>query len=290
MSYYGKTPAQIVVAGRTLVTDDGDARWSIQEIDGWYNGPGIEVTQEQRDVHHGQFAQAGRRTGRTVTISGVVDTDTRATAAAAVSTINSLLADGSFDQIEVADDDEGTLWATVQLLDRPQIDWSDGTKVRYQLQVLAPDAYRYGDVAADTTGFAMDPEGAGLVFPLFPDGVLDFGPLGEPGIATVSNPGTATAPVIFTVTGPAPAAGFVITDTETGKKITYLGDLPDGSVLVLDGSDGSVVIDDVADRSGDTIVEAWPQIPAGQTRDFLFEPLSGTSAAELTVSCTATYW
>lgn len=283
-------PAEITIDTLVLRSDDGELQWGFESIEGWHNGPGIDVDQVQRVVSHGQFAQVGHRTGRTITVNGWVLGTTRAPVAGALRDLDAVLADGGFSTFTVHDDDEGTLTTTVQLLDRLQVDWTSPTEARFQIQLLAPDPYRYGETTSDSTSFAMDAVGTGLVFPLFPDGVLDFGALGDPGTATVSNAGTATASVIFRVTGPGPTAGFRITDTTTGKSITYLGSLPAGSELVLDGRDGSVVIDGIADRSGDTLVEAWPTIPAGGQRDFLFEPLSGSTAAVLTAEATATYW
>lgn len=288
MSVVDTLPAQITIDSLVLGALDGDVAWGFESIDGWHNGPGVQVDQEQRIVSHGQFGQPGHRTGRTITVNGWVLGDTRGPVAAALRELDAVLADGQFSTFTVDDVDEGVLSATVQLLDRLQVDWSTPTEARFQIQLLAPDPYRYGAVSSDSTGFAMDAVGAGLVFPLFPGGVLDFGALGDPGIASVSNAGTASASVVFRVAGP--ADGFTITDTTTGKRVTYLGDLPAGSELVLDGRDGSVVIDGVADRSGDTVVEAWPVLGAGQSRDFLFAPLGGTTAAVLTTETTATYW
>lgn len=137
----------------------------------------------------------------------------------------------------------------------------------------------------------MAPVGAGLVFNLFPSpGTLDFGAQGSTGSLTVFNAGNAPASVKFTVTGPTPDGGFVIVDAATCKTITYLGAVPDGSTFVLDGSDGSVVIDGIADRLGDTVVEAWPTVGAGMSRDFSFTSLGATTASVLTAEVTATYW
>lgn len=289
MTYLG-SPGQITVDGVVLNIEDGDTTWVFDKIEGWHEGPGIDVETEQRTTSHGEFAQDGHRTGRTITISGWVMGSFRATVAAAVRRLSSVLADGGFGTFELADDDEGTLTATVQLFATPKVVWDKQTYAEFQLQFHAPSSYRYGATASASTGFAAPAAGAGAVFPAFPGGVMDFGPLGDPGLVSVANNGTASAPVKFIVTGPGPAGGFTITDVTTGKKITYLGDLPAGSELVLDGADGTVVIDGIADRSGDTIVEAWPTIPKQSERSFLFEPLSSTSAALLTVQCVSTYW
>ena len=66
--------------------------------------------------------------------------------------------------------------------------------------------------------------------------------------------------------------------------------MPAGSELVINSANGSVVIDGTADRLGDTLVDAWPAVPAGETRTFLFEPNGSTTASILTVSAVSAYW
>lgn len=159
-----------------------------------------------------------------------------------------------------------------------------------EFQLHAADAFKYGATVTASTGFAVPAIGAGMVWPAFPGGVMDFGPLGDVGTLSLANAGTAPAPVVFTITGPAPAEGFTIVDLSTAKRITYMGSLPAGSSLVMDGSDGSVTINGTADRLGDTIREAWPMIPAGGEVTFSFEPIGAPTSALLSAQCTYTYW
>lgn len=286
------SPGQVVLEGITFnATDAAGVTWVMDSVDGWHDGPSVDVEQVQRIVSHGQFAQAGHRGGRTITQSGAVFAEDRGALASAVDRLAVILADGGFGTYEFIDANIGSRWTSVQLLDTPDIAWdSDGLFCRYQLSLLAPSAYKYGAVSLATTAFAATPVGSGLVFNLFPSGTLDFGTLGNVGQAAVTNYGTASAPVVLTITGPTPTAGFVITDTTTGARIEYLGAVPSGSTLVIDSGAGSVIIDGSADRLGDTIVGAWPSVAAGQTRAFLFEPNGSPTASEMAVSLTSTYW
>ncbi len=287
------SPATITIDTLNLnYVDDLGVEWAFSGIDGWHDGPTVGVDQIQRIVAHGQFPQSGHRGGRPITIEGWIGSrvDSRAAVASAVETLISVLADGAFGTFTFEDDDRGPLTTRVQLLERPSLDWSVKAFCRYQLAFLAPDPYRYGATAAVSTGFAAAPVGAGMVFPLFPSGVMDFGVLGVVGTGSVRNNGTASSAVVFTITGPAPVDGFTITDTTTGKRITYLGDLPTGSTLVMDGSDGSVVINGTADRLSETLIDSWPTIAAGAEHPFLFEPIGAPTAAVLTISTTSTYW
>lgn len=290
------SPGTIVI-GPWLVLNEVDAdgvEWTFYEIDGWTNGPSVKVEQVQRITSHGQFPQPGRRGGRVITIKGKIYADSRALVAAAVDKLASVLADGGFDYFGFYDESVGDRWAMVQLLDTPDTSWndSDGKLCRFQLQLLSADAYKYGTTSTDSTPFGSDPVGDGLVFNLFPSpSTLDFGAQGTTGTLTIDNLGNAEASVKFTVTGPTPSGGFVIFDTTTGKRISYVGEVvASGSTIVLDGSDGSVLIDGYADRLGDTIVEAWPVLDPESSRDFVFTPLGTATASVLTAECVATYW
>jgi hypothetical protein len=273
--------------------DTNGTAWEFLTIDGWHTGPGVTTTQTQRVTGHGQFAQDSHRTGRVIAITAQIRAHARTHIADAIDTLAALLADGGFGRFEFFDVDHGHRWADVQLLTEPDFAWNGSPYLRYQLQLLAPGSYRYGVTSTETTGFATDPTGVGAVFPAFGAGVFEFGDVdtGNVGVVTARNPGNAPATPLFTVTGPAPAGGFTITETTTGRTITYLGTLPDGSTLVIDPSDASALIDGVADRSGDVVVTGgWPTVPANSERDYLFQSNGEATAAELTLTCTATYW
>lgn len=293
-------PSTISIGSQLLLGDDDvfDVEWGFESIEGWHSGPGVNVEQVQRTVSHGQFAQAGHRTGRTISLTGWCAADDRLSVVSALNRLAAVLGDGGFDTFTFTDSDFGSLHTEVQLLGL-DVDWR-GTVAgvpRYQLQILAPSPYKFGATSSASTGFYNVPDGVGLVFDLFPTpptgGSLDFNTASVvSGIATVENPGTAAASVVVSVAGPTPDGGFVITDLSTGKRLRWLGDVvPAGSTLVFDGRDGTVVIDGVADRSGDAIIEAWPVVPAGGDLSLLIDfVVPGTSTAVMTVECEATYW
>ena len=286
-------PTQVIVDGFEFNgIDDNGVRWRFDKLVGWHSGAGVDVVQEQRIVDHGQFGQPGHRRGKVLALSGRIEAADRALIQPALDSLNAVLADGGFGVLEYVDRTAGSRTTTVQLLVEPDVTWNGGPLALFQIQFLQTDPYKYGAVSTDSTGFSQTPEGAGLVFDLFePSDSLSWGVAVDPGILTVTNPGTAEASVVFTVAGPTPAGGFHVVDLLTGSRITYLGGaVPSGSEVVLDGHDGTVVIDGVADRSGDTVVEAWPQVSPGGSRSFLFESVAGFSAAILTASCDATYW
>lgn len=287
-------PTRVVVDGFELNgIDDHGVTWRFESITGWKKGAGVDVTQTQRTINHGQFVQPGHRSGKVITIVGRIMAPDRALIPDALDRLNAVLADGGTGVFEFFDRTEGRRWTDVQLLEEPDPDtWIGGPFVRYQLSLLAGSPYRFGATLSASTPFPTVPAGAGLVWPLFmPSGVMSWGNQVIPGTLTVFNHGKAPAPVVFEVEGPTPAAGFRITNLDTGKRIDYLDTpVPAGSTLVMDGRDGTVVIDDVADRSGGTIAQEWPQVTPGGSSSFLFESLGSTSAAVLTAKVTEAYW
>lgn len=294
MSFLGNSPAMIQLGSLTLNYGDPDTSSLLvgfSDIDGWNKRAPMRVDRLVRSGH-GEFAQPGKLAGRVVTITGWCVADVRAEVATWLDDLAATLGDGGFGELVVTDDDLGQRWATVQMLDDYEADWKGRDYARFQIALLAPDSFRYGLASTATTGFATSPEGAGLVFPLFaPDGVLDFGPVPESdGTATITNEGNAPAFPVFTVEGPTPVGGFRIVDLATGQRITFLGDVPAGSTLVMDASDGSVVINGGPSRLGETIVTRWPSIAPGGSATYVFAPESSTSAATLTVSVYSTYY
>ena len=230
-----------------------------------------------------------------VTVSGWFVGTSRDEAAEAADRLASLLADGGFGDLVVSDPSVGDRWVRVQLLDSaPEVDWDDDRWLRFSVDLRCPSSVRYGAMSSASTPFPSSTPGAGLRFPLFTPGgagqVLDFGELPATGRVVLLNPGNSPASPVFEVSGPTPASGFYVLQADTGARITFESPVPTGSVLRIDSRDGSAVIDGVADRSGDLLVDAWPNVPAGESAEFLFAPVAESSAATLTVSVTATYW
>lgn len=288
------SPGTIAIGGLMLneapAPDESDTLWLFDDVDGWHDGPSVSVDSTDRSVSHGQFGQSGRRGGRTITVTGNVVAPDRAVAGDAADRLGSLLADGGFSRFDFYDADQGWRWAMVQLAGTPDLAWDTETHIRFQLQFFAPDAYRYGQTSTASVGFAAA-SGSGMVFPLFnPSGFLSFGAPPESGVVAVQNPGRADASPLFTISGPSPEGGFAIVDLSTGKRISFLGVIPDGSTLTINAATGSVLLEGVADRLGDAVVEAWPVVRAQSSSSFLFEPLGSATSAQLSASVVASYW
>ncbi|WP_293782613.1 phage distal tail protein [uncultured Aeromicrobium sp.] len=288
-------PTRVIVDGWDLNQWDAErgVAWRFRSITGWRAGTPVRVRQVPRENAHGSYAQRGYRDGRMITIRGDIIGHEPAQVGAALDRLSALLADGGFGQFRFDDGRGDDKTATVQLFALDDGGWNNTPICSYQMQLWSPDPYRYGHVSTGSTTFPSIPDGVGLVFPLFaPDGVLDFGATADisQGLVTLENPGTAPATPTFEITGPTPASGFVIIDTATGARIEFLSVVPDGAVLRIDAADGSALINEVADRSGDLIVDTWPSVAPGTSATFSFQPLAESSDATLTASVTATYY
>ncbi|MFT4189862.1 MAG: phage tail family protein [Aeromicrobium sp.] len=265
------------------------------DVEGWHSRAPIHVPVVERTYGPGAFAIEGRAGARVLAIVGQLTAVGRDLVAHEVETLDALAPTGHI-ALTVTDRTLGARTMTVQCTDAPEVVWRGGPVASYRLPLYAASPFKYGTTSTGSTGFASEGSavGQGLEWPLFVGtGMLSWGTPpapGEVGLATVVNPGTATAWPVFKVTGPAPAGGFEIVDTTAGFSVRYLGDLPAGSVLVIDTADGSAAIDETADRTGDLIVTGWPSVPPGGETTFRFAPLTGGSSAVLTVEATAAYW
>lgn len=118
-------------------------------------------------------------------------------------------------------------------------------------------------------------------------GVLDFGILGDDGLATITNPGNADTTVLVRVDGPA-AQGFTATEISTGRKLTYTGALGNGDYVELDSSDGTVLLNGYADRGTLLTVRDWFTLDKRQTSSYKIEAPTGSPT--MTVSASPAWW
>lgn len=111
-------------------------------------------------------------------------------------------------------------------------------------------------------------------------GALNFGVPGSDGTVTLTNVGTADTTVKAIAFGPAPE-GFTITEVETGRRLVYVGAVPAGQELAIDGKDGSVLLEGYAERSALLTVREWFTLPGRTSRKYLVEAPSGDPRVNL---------
>ena len=254
--------------------DADGIRWVLSTLDGWDDGLPVKGNSTDRPEAHGIFTERAWRGARVPVIAGTVLCPTRAAAAVVKRRLAALLADGTFDDLSVADEDAGTLSVSVRLAMDPQIDWFVPTAVAYEFRFLAPDPLRYGDYVTAPASFPTLV--GGLEYDLYTDGAgadlgyLDYGEASSTGRATLTNEGTAATWPQFEVAGPIDPSGFEIVTVGTGARLVFEGAVPAGSVLVLDSATGAVLMDGESDRSDLLTWRDWWSVPAGGSVEFAF--------------------
>lgn len=274
--------------------DADGIRWVLSTLDGWDDGLPVKGNSTDRPEAHGIFTERAWRGARVTAVAGTVLCPTRAAAAVVKRRLAALLADGTFDDLSVADEDAGTLSASVRLAMDPQIDWFVPTAVAYEFRFLSPDPLRYGAYTTATTEFPTLV--GGLEYDLYTDGAgadlgeLDYGEASGTGRATLTNTGTAASWPQFEITGPVDAAGCEIVVVGTGERLVYAGGVPVGSRLVLDSATGAVLMDGESDRANLLTWRDWWSVPAGGSVEFAFINLGPSSAGTVTASVRPAFW
>lgn len=273
---------QITWGGLTL---GGDTDYPINEITGWEDLSDISDLSSDRARGHGEHVGDLYSRSRIVTVEGeIVDGDNRdllVRALRAATPVSSTVADLSVDLFGEA------LTAGARIVRRalkitPEYDIGN---VPFALQWRCPDPLRYGAAVSASTGLPV--AGGGLVYPLaYP---LSYGADGTPGQLTLSNPGTADAPITFVVSGPLPG-GFEL--SAGGMRLTYPVTVPDGQPVTIDTGTGSVTVESgTADRRGNLTVADWMHVPAGGELTVQFTSLGTFDAGALLEATTRpAYW
>lgn len=286
LSTFATTSASLTLTTGGLLSLQPGTNQVLTGLKGWHSSPGTRRASTPRLWAHGSFSERGWRSERVITVSGYVYCETRSDAAAMTDTLNAALADGTEGRLTVDDADLGRRWATVYMTGEPTVEWDGARDIVFVVDMVAPDPRKYGDWTSVSTPAASP--GGGLVFDLFTSGTgLDFGPSGNPGTVTLTNPGTADTAPVFKVTGYAP--GFTITEVASGARLIYSQTVPAGQSITLDANDGSVLLEGYADRSAYLTRREWSRIEGRSSATYLFESL-GNSGASMTVGVNPAWW
>ncbi len=114
---------------------------------------------------------------------------------------------------------------------------------------------------------------AGLEFPLFADGALNFWTTSQlPSTAVLTNDGNAPAWLVGLVEGPIPAGWSFAVD---GHVVRYGEDLAAGQAVTIDYSSGQATLADGNDRSYALLERDFAPVPAGGTSNIAFTAASG---------------
>jgi hypothetical protein len=156
----------------------------------------------------------------------------------------------------------------------------------FSVDMVAPDPARYGPVISASTGLPV----AGTGYPWNAVWPADWGSGGDPGRASVTNPGDASTWPLMQVSGGL-ATGVQLVEIITGSTLQLTRPIPLGSVVYFDARTGRVYIDSATnDITGFLTRREWWSVPPGATRIVQFNGLGVvTGTPGLTVQIAPAY-
>lgn len=247
-------------------------------LDAWYALPSTTPKVSKRPNAHGAFGlgQIFTDAARPI-VNGQYYGDTAANALVARNRLNSLFSDGRSVTMTVVDE-LGTTSREVWLLDVATTFHYDFAHFPFDIALVAPDPRRYGpeSSASDTMPLA----GSGLTWPLgtAASGLFwDWGTEGTLGQVSYTNTGNATTFPRIEVGGAGSfAAGFRITEIETGRELTFERSTSTGQIIIFDSRTQRATL-----AAGDVTAflssRDWFSVPAGETRRYQINPLGAVA-------------
>jgi hypothetical protein len=248
-------------------------------LDAWYALPDTDPKVDKRPNAHGAYGlgQVFTREHRPVLVGQYYGPDAL-TSMQARNRLSSMFNDGKPITMRVTDD-LGATSRTVWLLDLDAPFRYDFAHLPFDVSLVAPDPRRYGVIAAVATGL---PSGSsGLVWNLGSAGsglYFDWGTEGTLGQVEFTNAGIATTLPRIEVAGGGFAAGFRITEIETGRELTLERVINPGDTIVLDSRTQRATIG-AGDITGSLTARRWFSIPGGATRRYQINPLGGVTGS-----------
>lgn len=252
-------------------------------LDAWYALPDVDAKLAKlakRPNAHGAFGlgQTFTKEHRPI-VSGQYYGASTADALVARNRLNALFSEGRSLTMRVTDE-LGVTTREVWLLEASTDFRYDFSHFPLDIVFVAPDPRRYGPIVSDSEG--MPSTGTGLVWNLgtAPSGLyFDWGTEGVLGQVSFTNGGSAaTLPRIEVGGDGAFAAGFRITEIETGRELIFNRATNLGEIIVFDSRTQRATL-----ASGDVTAflssRDWFTIPPGQTRRYQINPLGAVSGA-----------
>jgi hypothetical protein len=192
--------------------DESGVIWVCTDIEGWWNHPDPEVRDIPRGYGDGSYDVRGRYQARTLTLNGVfVTPDASYVAAARDKLIKNT------DLVYVGDwlrtNENPTKASYVRLSGRPEIKTVNARgRTEFSIGLRAPDPLKYEWYEADELGYRVVSIAGESASPVVT------------GNGTVTNTGTAYAPVVLQVSGPVTGPATIFNET-TDEAITIIGSL-----------------------------------------------------------------
>lgn len=264
-------------------TPDAAGGWVYNNatLDEWYRLASADPKLSKRPNAHGSFnlGQIFTKEHRPI-VNGQYYGTSAADALAQRNRLNALFSDGQAVTMRVTDE-LGPTTRRVWLLEASTAFRYDLSHFPFDLALVAPDPRRYGATVSDSEG--MPTAGSGLVWNLGTSGsglYFDWGTAGVEGIVQFTNAGSASTFPRIEVGGAGSfdAAGFRITEIETGRELTFVRSTNLGEVIVFDSHTQRATLA-AGDVTAFLLSRDWFSIPAGATRRYQINALGSVTGS-----------
>lgn len=250
--FQGPTGVELVMHERP---EEPGVHHILQDVAGWFGGVGVTGDNTQRSLSHGLFPQPSRRTGRALTVKGVLVFEDRDVRAVAERRISGLFWDGELGTVTV---DDGNLVLSTEAKLDGEIDlerWGT-TALRVSVPLLCPDPFLYAQAAQTSITPPGYGEGVRLASGPFEGDVFRFYGGPPPG-GVLTNAGNVEAWPRFVVRGAFPSGFRIVSGRHV---IAYPHPVYEQAPVTVDTRTGSVSVRGV-DQTHLLSSRQWFSIP-----------------------------
>lgn len=277
----------------------------VKSSKGWVDGPDPRPDLTARPAADGAFRGSNYNAPRVVELEGLAQCTRRADRDALADTLSGLCRNPDTIYSLVRNEYSRSLALGVERQGRVSVtELPDGCTLLFNIQVVGTDPRKYSTVVktavtaisqAALNGIVWDgpagTTGAEWDGPAVPTtGLVWQASSGVSGIVSLTNAGTDSAPIVFTIN--APSSGTMptptLTDITRGFVITYGGTLVPGDVLIIDTKTGRCTLN--GNDVGGLLTRAdFFQVPARSTIQVQFSAGGPADTAQLTANWSDAY-
>lgn len=243
---------------QVIITGDGVFSGCTYDVlDGWYGVDAVDLSLVPRPNAPGSFAPSQTfPDSKVISIEGDYFGASRADGIAMRETLSGLYNDGRPVTMTVADDLRTT--SREVLIAAVVFPWTIHQEFEFSIDMTAADPKRYGEES--NSGTTLATSGTGLEWPI--EWPIDWGTIGVDGSLTIENTGNTETGIRFVVSDGDMPDGFVIVNTTTGQRLTYVGPLTVGTTVTLNSSTRTALINGAGPGSRFLSSPEWFTVPA----------------------------
>lgn len=270
-----------VTLGDLSLVADPDAygvkwRCPMVNIDGWWGSPAPTMDTKQKPRAHGVWVGDSWLPGRSISIRGWVEADTRDQVADALDRLNA--ACSLSDTTLTVSDSGQSRSAVVRRGGEFLPTWVHPTLAKWSIQLFAADPRKLGVEMSTST--ANPSTSGGLTIPFTIPFTIDAQVVS--GQVALTNPGTIDGPVWLRIDGPEspsdpPLVAPRITHVNSGRSLVFASSLEiaNGEYVTVDMQRREVLAQGQASRGGSVTDRGWSTFEPGSNQ-WAFTSTSGT--------------